>query len=181
MAPVDSKVAGLLPPDPGSGVRVAQPDSPREGQYFDRLLERLGLADAMADGVITAEEAREVGIALSVLVGQAAKSRDVEVLGDELRVGDLPPVRDQVGQLALRRLARVRQLGLRERQLQVREQHLDLQAEGAHVAHAEGGRQGHELEHVGSPVRGAARPGSIRHPCAQRRVSSPSSPTRRSA
>ncbi len=83
--PVDSKWATdavAVPPPSGDGfetkpgVRVQRP-SGLEGTYFDRVIARAGLTKAVADGVITEDEAKDVGIAFSVLQSSAARSNDV--------------------------------------------------------------------------------------------------------
>ena len=81
-------------------------------------------------------------LAIAQVCVHAALRELVQILLDELRVGDDAAVGLQIGQLAFGRLARIRLLDHVEVELQRRQQHLDLQAEGADVAQAEGRAKG---------------------------------------
>lgn len=56
-------------------LRVSRPPS-IEGKYFDKLIAKAGLTRAVHDGVITPDEAKDVGIAFSVLQNSAAFGAD---------------------------------------------------------------------------------------------------------
>ncbi len=62
-----------------AGVQVQRPHG-LEGTYFDRVIERAGLTRAVADGVITEDEARDVGIAFSVFQTVASRSVGDQVI-----------------------------------------------------------------------------------------------------
>ena len=76
----------------------------------------------------------------------------VQVLGNQLRVGDLASIHDQVGQFALGRLARVGDLGVRVADVQRSQQHFHLQTERADIAQAESWGQGYEFHHAGGLI-----------------------------
>jgi hypothetical protein len=69
------------PTQPGAAlaspsVKITGPQAALERRRFDQMLQRLGLASAAADGVITEAEARNVGVALSWLEKRAERSGD---------------------------------------------------------------------------------------------------------
>lgn len=73
------------------GIRVAEPVGALERDYFDHEMERIGLGKALRDGVITEEEAKDVGIAMSVLQGVAAKGRTPGEIDGYEQVLELSP------------------------------------------------------------------------------------------
>ena len=72
--------------EPSAGVRIQRPQGALEGKKFDELIARLGLTQACADGVITAEEAAAIGSALSMFRARAAKSGAKEVIDSYLEL-----------------------------------------------------------------------------------------------
>ncbi len=83
-----------------AGVRIRRPQAALEGRNFDRLIARMGLTQAVADGVITAFEARELGIAGSVLLQQAARSGDAQAIDGYVELAGITSARSAVHPLA---------------------------------------------------------------------------------
>jgi hypothetical protein len=67
-----------------------------EGSYFDRLVERMGLSQAVADGVVTEEEANQLGLAFSAFVQGAGADGSIDsyrkLLGVEAARADIQPI-----------------------------------------------------------------------------------------